>query len=319
MSQQTQPYLSIVTPTLGNFSEYWLQQLLAIKGDENTLELILVYPPDAIEAKPKINDPRVKIFFSMFKGETSQRFIGLINAKGKYVLALDDDDYLHPQIVSLASDYFNHFPDSFVLRIFKKGYDYQDEKAKQPWGEIPTIKELNVSNLDQNSNGLRPLSIAPLNNRFRPILLFYPYAKRKDHHGRHMENFNNRVWLTAKVQEALADLSKTMRFADPLTWIASWGFDRLLCLYIQAKLFGQVDYIGHEIMSSESSESSEQVRYIGRPYSQKTTRLIFPSDALLAIRFPQYGYFWNLFFEEFYNAIKTKIKQFIFHRKTKNI
>ncbi len=82
-----------------------------------------------------------------------------------------------------------------------------------------------------------------------------------------MENFNNRVWLTSYVKDSLADLSATMRFADPLTWIPSWGFDRLLCLYIQAKYFNKYDYIGHQVLGNE------QVRYIGRPYTLKSIRL----------------------------------------------
>lgn len=39
------PILSIVTPTLGKFSEHWLQQLLAIQGE---VEFILVYPPGTV-------------------------------------------------------------------------------------------------------------------------------------------------------------------------------------------------------------------------------------------------------------------------------
>lgn len=34
------PVLSIVTPTRGNFTDYWLAQLLAVKGQ---VQLVLVY------------------------------------------------------------------------------------------------------------------------------------------------------------------------------------------------------------------------------------------------------------------------------------
>jgi len=61
------PILSIVTPTLGKFSEYWLQQLLAIQGE---VEFIWVYPPGAVT--PSVEDPRVKIFHSLYQGETAQ-------------------------------------------------------------------------------------------------------------------------------------------------------------------------------------------------------------------------------------------------------
>ena len=79
------PILSIVTPTLGKFSEYWLQQLLAIQGE---VEFIWVYPPGAIT--PSLEDPRVKIFHSLYQGETPQRSVGLLNASG---LFLPDKDY----------------------------------------------------------------------------------------------------------------------------------------------------------------------------------------------------------------------------------
>ncbi|MGV2390249.1 MAG UNVERIFIED_CONTAM: hypothetical protein LVR29_24310 [Microcystis novacekii LVE1205-3] len=82
--------------------------------------------------------------------------------------------------------------------------------------------------------------------------------------------------------------------------VASWGFDRALGLFLQAKFFQKDMYIGHWM------PEPSQIRYIVRPYSMKTPRILFPSDALLVKRFPQYGYFWNLVFEELYNGIKTK-------------
>ncbi len=51
-----QPVLSIITPTRGNFSDYWFQQLLSIKGD---IQFVLVYPPDA--TVPSSDDPRVNL------------------------------------------------------------------------------------------------------------------------------------------------------------------------------------------------------------------------------------------------------------------
>jgi hypothetical protein len=38
-------------------------------------------------------------------------------------------------------------------------------------------------------------------------------------------------------------------------------------------------------------------------------RLLVLVEMLLVKQFPQYGYFWNLFFEEFYNGVKIKIRQ----------
>ncbi|MBD0335899.1 MAG: glycosyltransferase family 2 protein, partial [Cyanobacteria bacterium Co-bin13] len=69
-----QPVLSIVTPTRGNFSDYWLDQLLAVRGD---VQFVLVYPPGV--PRRAIADPRVKSLTSPYKGEMMQRFVALLN------------------------------------------------------------------------------------------------------------------------------------------------------------------------------------------------------------------------------------------------
>jgi hypothetical protein len=104
------------------------------------------------------------------------------------------------------------------------------------------------------------------------------------------------------VKEALDDFVRNMRIGEILTWLPLWGFDRALGLFLQAKFFQKDIYIGHWM------PEPNQIRYIVKPYSMKSPRILFPSDALLVKRFPQYGYLWNLFFEELYNGIKTKIK-----------
>jgi glycosyltransferase involved in cell wall biosynthesis len=276
-----------------------LQQLLAIQGE---VEFIWVYPPGAVT--PCVEDPRVKIFHSLYQGETAQRAVGLLNASGQYVLALDDDDFLHPQVVALAKDYFDNFPQSWLLRLHKGGIDYLDEeKIKAPWPELPAINQLNISRKRQDKyQDLVEVPIAPLDNPFELRLALWPYAKRKDFHGYHLEPFNNNIWKTILVKEALDDFVRNMRIGEILTWLPLWGFDRALGLFLQAKFFQKDMYIGHWM------PEPSQIRYIVRPYSMKSPRILFPSDALLVKRFPQYGYFWNLFFEELYNGIKTKIK-----------
>lgn len=297
-----QPILSIITPTRGNFSEYWLQQLLTINGD---VQFILVYPPD-VNLSP-IDDPRVKVMHSPYKGETIQRTVGILNADGKYLLALDDDDFLHPDVLKLVIEYFEQFPESWVLRLYKIDVDYlADTKIRSDWASIPDISQLKVVKRKASNPEelvLREFPIAPLENKFNVFLALWPYAKRRDHHGAHIENFNNKVWKTELVKKALADLSQSMRIGDPITWLPSWGFDRLLGLFVQAKFYQKDICIGHWL------PAPEQMRYIKKPSSLKEIRSMFPSDALLAKSFPQYGYFWNLFFEELYNGIKTNIKK----------
>ena len=48
--------LSIVIPTLGNFSDSWLEQLLRINGD---VEFLIVYPPGVKHRN--VSDSRVKL------------------------------------------------------------------------------------------------------------------------------------------------------------------------------------------------------------------------------------------------------------------
>ncbi|HBL10901.1 MAG TPA: glycosyl transferase family A [Cyanobacteria bacterium UBA11162] len=297
-----QPILSIVTPTLGNFSEYWLQQLLSIQGE---VEFILVYPPGA--TAPPIEDPRVKILYSLYKGETPQRAIGLLNVSGEYVIALDDDDFLHPHILNLTKEYFKNFPQSWLLRLYKEKIDYLDqEKITRPWQDLPDINQLNVSKKrGEKDENLLELPIAPLENPLDIKVALWSYAKRKDIHGAHVEPFNNSIWKTQLVKETLIDLTQTMRLAELLTWLPLWGLDRALGLFIQAKFFQKDSHIGHWM------PEPGQIRYIVRPYSLKTIRLLVLTEGLLIKRFPQYGYFWNLFFEELYNGIKTKIRRAI--------
>ena len=63
-----------------------------------------------------------------------QRFVGLLNASGEYVLALDDDDFVHPDIENLTGEYFKRFPESWILRLKKENIDFKDEeRIKKDW------------------------------------------------------------------------------------------------------------------------------------------------------------------------------------------
>ena len=125
-------------------------------------------------------------------------------------------------------------------------------------------------------------------------------------HGPHIENFNNKVWRNDLVQESLSDLSTTTQLFGHLTWIPKWSLDRLLGLFLQAKFYEKDKVVGHWM------PEPEQIRYILVEQSKKGDfRLILASDALLSKRFPQYGYFWNLFFEQFWLDLKKLAKKAI--------
>lgn len=307
------PILSIVTATRGTFSEYWLEQLLKIKGN---IQFILVYPP-AITVKT-INDPRVRVLTSPYKGEVLQRFTGLLNADGEYVLALDDDDLAHPDILECTTAYFKKFPNSWVLRLKIENIDFlNEERIKQFWEKIPDLEKLDICKKTKenpfpyqrgNYKGLLEVPIAPLDIKFDIRHVIWPFKKRIDMHGIHFENFNNKIWKNQIVQPALSDISQAMRIMGAFTWVPSWSLDRLLGLFVQAKFFQKNAIIGHAM------PKPEQIRYICKDPSLKEARLYLEAEVLLVKCYPQYGYLWNLFFWQIYTiprvvgkAVKKKL------------
>ena len=296
--------LSIVTPTRGNFSNYWIEQLLKVKG---TVQFVLVYPPNVTIRS--IDDSRVKVLISPYKGEMMQRFLALLNASGDYVLALDDDDFVHPDILNLTTEYFIRFPQSWILRLNKVVINFEStEDIKKHWQEIPDVHQLNICKKTTeipypykqgNYTGLLEIPICPLDKTFDIRYAIWPFMERKDNNGYHFENFNNIIWKNKLVQQALPDLSHTTQLTGALTWIPSSGFDRLLGLFVQAKYFQKDAIIGHWM------PKPEQIRYIDKPPSLKPPRFHVVSDLLLVKSFPQYGYFWNLFFNKLYGVPRT--------------
>ncbi len=298
------PILSIVTPTRGNFSAYWLEQLLRVEG---AVEFILVYPP-GVPTKA-ISDSRVKTLTSPYKGEMMQRFVALLNASGDYLLALDDDDFVHPEVVKLAAAYFQRFPQSWILRLKKDNIDFKNEdKIKQDWGAIPDLEQLAICKKtsenpypyqDGNYLGLLEVPVAPLDKSFNLLYAVWPLVGRKDNEGYHFENFNNIVWQNDLVQKALPDLSQATHLMGALTWLPSTGFDRLLGLFVQAKFFEKDRIIGHWL------PNPAQIRYIDKDPSLKPPRFHVVSDFLLVKYYPQYGYLWNLFLSKLYGVPRT--------------
>lgn len=300
--------LSIVTPTRGDFSDFWLQSLMALEG---AVEFVLVYPPGTTQRSTE--DPRFKSVISPYKGEMIQRAIGLLNASGQYVIALDDDDFIHPKVVELIKPYFSKYPDSWCLRLHKANISYQDEaRIKGPWASLPDLDRLKVippspkptlrRQAFSDDEILEEIPIAPLYNRFKLYSLWFK-SKRKDQDGAHLENFNNRIWKAHLAQEAVQDLLGGNQFSNYLVWMPFWSLDRLLGLFLQAKFYEKDAIVGHRLWGAE------QVRYIKKPSSLKgELRAMFPADMLLALRFPRYGYLWNLFFYEFWRFISICIQ-----------
>jgi glycosyltransferase involved in cell wall biosynthesis len=297
------PVLSIVTPTRGNFSEYWLERLLAVEGD---VQFVLVYPPGAIPRA--ISDPRFTSIVSPYKGEVVQRLTGLANAVGTYVIALDDDDFVHPDIVNLVKVYFETFPESWVLRPRSEKIDFKNtDKIQRPWEPIPDVHTLAIASRQNGQEAvLQTIPIAPLENSLDIRYFFSPFLNRRDMHGPHIENFNNKVWRTELVRTSVVELSTTMKIVGVLNWMPFWNLDRLLGLFVQAMFFKPDTVVGHWM------PHPPQVRYIVTPqFVRQEFRLMLPADALLVKRFPRYGYFWNLFFDQFWIAVRKLMRSAI--------
>jgi len=230
------------------------------------------------------------------------------------LIALDDDDILHPDIVDLTTKYFNKFPDSWVLRLNVRLIPVEnDAEIKSSWPSIPEIESLRVAPRKDKGEELITLQEVPIIPFDKPVdmgVVLWPYAKRRDKHGPHMENFNNRIWKTELVIEAVAEIAENMRIADPLTWVPSWGIDRLLSVYLQAKSYQPGLVIGHLM------PSPEQVRYLVKSQDLRRNRYRVLALALAFKRFPGYGYVWNFFFDELYVDIKTKIRSVLGIEKT---
>jgi hypothetical protein len=300
------PILSIITPTRGDFPDEWLEQLLNVRGE---VEFIFIYHP--YTSVREIADPRVRSLVSPYKGEMMQRHVGLLNAQGTYLVALDDDDFIHPDIVELVQQYFQLFPDSWILRLQQLNIDYQDrEKIERPWDEIPDLNQLEVLKRTPENpypykrgefQGLLENPIAPLDTKF-DILHALFLKQRTDNKGYHFENFNNMVWKTELVQKALVNLSQATRLWGHLTWIPSTGAERLAGLFVQASFYQKDIIIGHWM------PKPEQIRYINKDAALKPPRFHVFTDFLLLKRFPQYGYIWNLFLSKAYFVPRTLAK-----------
>ncbi len=282
------PFLSIVVPMREGVPQEWFQGFLAIEGP---VELILVYPPGATPEGPP--EPRLRQLSCPFRGEVIQRLTGLLNARGTYVLTINCDEYLHPEILTLAQRYFQRFPESWVMRLSTQSYAYGDEAGlKAPWKPLLAVETVGVCSYRDRTQAryeqgdLLEIPIAPLQNRFDWGLL---WRGRRDQRGSHTENFDKKVWRNERVQAALQEILKAMHVFGPFQYLPFWCLDRLLGLMLQAKFFQPGITIGHKLPQPEYLRSEDNP-----PSHRRRGRFYFFAEVLLIRRFPQYGYLWNL-------------------------
>lgn len=264
------PILSIVIPTREGLEDDWFKQLLNIQGE---VEFILVNPP---QVNYPMVDRRLRQIISPLRGEIIQRMTGLLNATSDYVITINCDEYLHQQIAEITTEYFRKFPDSWVLRLSRKSYPFgAKQELEKEWETLPII--------DDN---LTKIPIAPLENKF-DIGCFI--RDRKDHHGRHTENFDKLVWKTKLVHESLNEMVNLIPIFGPFKYIPFWCLDRLLGLYLQAKFFEKDKMIGHILPLPEQLRIEDNP-----PEFKRSMRFYVFAEIWLVRSFPQYGYLWNL-------------------------
>jgi hypothetical protein len=285
----TNPKLSIIIPMREGVQDSWLQELLKIQGD---VEFILVHPPHAPFMAG--TDLRLRQIASPLRGELIQRVTALLNATGHYVLSVNCDEYLHPNILSIAEDYFSQYPDSYFFRLNQASFPFGHLPIGKDWGNLPDVKDIEVRKRNsertyskaEKERMMREIPIAPLNNRVNFAAIF---RGRKDHQGPHQENFDKRVWKNELVQEALKGISPTFTLFGPFKYIPFWTADRLMGLSVQARFFEPEKIAGHWL------PLPEQLRTEDNPpnYPRKNRRYIL-AEILILRQFQVYGYIWNL-------------------------
>ncbi|MBD2293850.1 transposase [Anabaena sphaerica FACHB-251] len=285
----TNPKLSIIIPMREGVQDSWLQEILKIQG---SAEFILVYPPHV----PFINisDSRLHQITSPLRGELIQRVTALLNASGKYVLSINCDEYLHPNIIDIAEDYFSNFPDSYFFRLNQVQFPFGDAPIDKPWDSLPKIQDIEVRKREtskayseaEKQQMMREIPIVPFDNKLDLLAIF---RGRKDQQGPHQENFDKKVWKNELVQKALKGVVPNFTLFGPFKYIPFWTADRLMGLSVQAGFFEPEKIAGHWL------PLPEQLRTEDNPPNQpRKNRRYVLAEILLLRQFPSFGYIWNL-------------------------
>lgn len=114
---------SIVIRTLGNTGEKYLRMLQAIERQTVKPREVLVVIPEGYSLDHSLGNERV--IYSK-KGMVTQRAVGIIEAKGDYLLVLDDDLDFPPDFAEQMYTYLQAKQLDCVL-AFGNGYNVQNE------------------------------------------------------------------------------------------------------------------------------------------------------------------------------------------------
>ncbi len=299
------PTLSVIIPMRDGVPVEWLKELANVKGN---VEFILVFPP-SVKQFPNDIDNRIKQINSPIQGEVTQRITALLNASGTYVLSINCDEYLYPDIEQLTLQYFQKFPNNWFIRLRTKYYEYgsQAELVKE-WEKFPEIENIKIKTTENKElselETMREIPISPIENKLDLMCMFRPFPGRKDLNGPHQENFDKKIWKNSIVQENLQDIVKLFTIFGPFKYIPFWCADRLLGLSTQAKLY-EKELVKQGQIVAHWLPLPAQIRTENNPpeYRGKNRRYVLAEVFLLRI-YPQYGYFWNLILSQWRSLIK---------------
>ena len=134
---------SVVIRTLGNTGEKYLQMLKAIEQQTVKPEEIVVVIPEGYALDHSLGNERI---IRSAKGMVSQRAVGIAEAKGEYLLVLDDD-----------LDFPPDFAEQLYLHLVKEDLDcvlaFGDWGGRKWWGCNQGTLEDKSQELGQKSQG----------------------------------------------------------------------------------------------------------------------------------------------------------------------
>ncbi len=112
--QKEEPFISICIPTY-NRSKYLMEAIeSALLQSYKNYEIVIVNDGSNDDTESiilNIKNNKIKYFFKVHTNAPDSRNRALKEAKGDYLLWLDDDDILHQDILEIYVDYINRYPD----------------------------------------------------------------------------------------------------------------------------------------------------------------------------------------------------------------
>lgn len=138
--------LSIII-TVYNQSETIIETLLSINQQKSNLyQLIIINDGSTDDSEKMINEylsqnkMDAKLIQTMNQGVSAARNLGLENSTGKYILFLDGDDKIHPNLISTIEKYYQS---NFDLICFKYNQINEHNEIIESGDSLPQPKNTN--------------------------------------------------------------------------------------------------------------------------------------------------------------------------------